>query len=109
MVARREVTSKRAFQIFAAYAGQRPSRAADTLPVADLILGSTGASCRPRGIAASDLLHAVRATDCATLCGAPVVFVFLETEFPGPDLEVPICPQCHALAMAATAADSAVA
>ncbi len=72
--------------------------------MADLILGSTGASCRPRGIAASDLLHAVRATDCLTLCGAPVVFVFLQTEFPGPDLEVPICPKCDEMAMATATA-----
>lgn len=68
--------------------------------MANLILGSTGASCRPRGIAASDLLHAVRATDCTTLCGSPVVFVFLQTEFPGPDLEAPICPECNSLALA---------
>ena len=67
--------------------------------MAALILGSTGASCRPRGIAASDVLHAVRATDCATLCGAPVVFVFLEAEFPGPDAEAAICPDCSAMAL----------
>jgi hypothetical protein len=77
--------------------------------VAALILGSTGASCRPRGIAASDVLHAVRATDCTTLCGAPVVFVFLETEFPGPDAEAPICPDCSAMAVEAAEANAAVA
>lgn len=68
---------------------------ADSPSVGALILGSTGASCRPRGIAASDLLHAVRASDCTTLCGAPVVFVFLQTPFPGPDIEAPICPDCN--------------
>ena len=70
--------------------------------MAALILGSTGASCRPRGIAASDVLHAVRAADCTTLCGAPVVFVFLEAEFPavpGPDLEASICSNCANLAL----------
>jgi hypothetical protein len=77
--------------------------------VAALILGSTGASCRPRGIAASDELHAVRVTDCTTLCGAPVVFVFLETEFPGPDAEAPICADCSNLALAEMPADAAVA
>ncbi len=78
--------------------------AADSAIVAALIVGSTGASCRPRGIAASDVLHAVRATDCATLCGAPVVFVFLQTEFPGPDLDAAICPRCHDLALAGSSA-----
>lgn len=72
---------------------------ADSAGVAALILGSTGASCRPRGIAASEVLHAVRAADCTTLCGAPVVFVFLETEFPGPDLEAEICRDCSHLAL----------
>jgi hypothetical protein len=66
--------------------------------VQPLILGSTGAACRPRGIAASDLLHAVNAVSCATLCGAPIVFVFLEVEFPGPDPEANICPACLDLA-----------
>ncbi|HEX4019481.1 MAG TPA: hypothetical protein VHX15_22310 [Frankiaceae bacterium] len=76
--------------------------------MAALILGSTGASCRPRGIAASDVLHAVDAVNCTTLCGAPVVFVFLETEFPGPDLEAPICTDCASLALAAAEAGVAV-
>jgi len=76
--------------------------------VAALILGSTGASCRPRGIAASDVLHAVRAVDCSTLCGAPVVFVFLETDFPGPDLEAPICSECAVLALDQEPADAVV-
>src|SRR5881397_3804327 len=44
---------------------------ADEVVVQPLILGSTGASCRPRGIAAAELLHAVNAVSCATLCGAP--------------------------------------
>jgi hypothetical protein len=88
--------------------GNGPSSRADRSTVAVLILGSTGASCRPRGIAASDVLHAVRAVDCTTLCGAPVVFVFLETEFPGPDLEAPICPDCSDLALAEAQADAAV-
>ncbi len=81
---------------------------ADSPTVAALILGSTGASCRPRGIAASDVLHAVRASDCATLCGAPVVFVFLETEFPGPDPEAAICSDCSNLAMDEARTDAAV-
>jgi hypothetical protein len=81
---------------------------ADSPTVAALILGSTGASCRPRGIAASDVLHAVRAVDCTTLCGAPVVFVFLETEFPGPDLEAPICSDCSRMAVDEARADAAV-
>jgi hypothetical protein len=76
--------------------------------VAALILGSTGASCRPRGIAASDVLHAVNAVDCTTLCGAPVVFVFLETEFPGPDLDAPICADCANLALDDAHAGAAV-
>jgi hypothetical protein len=63
-----------------------------------LILGSTGAACRPRGIAASELLHAVNSVSCATLCGAPVVFVFLEIEFPGSDPEANVCPACLELA-----------
>jgi hypothetical protein len=87
------------------YAAFRP---ADSPGVAALILGSTGASCRPRGIAASEVLHAVRATDCTTLCGAPVVFVFLETEFPGPDLEADICRDCSHLALDEIAAEAAV-
>jgi hypothetical protein len=66
--------------------------------VQPLILGSTGASCRPRGIAAAELLHAVNAVSCATLCGAPVVFVFLEVEFPGPDPEAHVCADCLELA-----------
>jgi hypothetical protein len=66
--------------------------------VQPLILGSTGASCRPRGIAASELLHAVNAVSCVTLCGAPVVFVFLEVQFPGPDPEAHVCPECLELA-----------
>jgi hypothetical protein len=81
---------------------------ADSPTVAALILGSTGASCRPRGIAASDVLHAVRAVDCTTLCGAPVVYVFLETEFPGPDPEAPICSDCANLALDEAPADTVV-
>lgn len=71
---------------------------ADKGNVQALILGSTGAACRPRGIAASELLHAVNPVTCTTLCGAPVVFVFLEVEFPGPDPESHVCPVCLALA-----------
>jgi hypothetical protein len=37
-----------------------------------------------------------------------VVFVFLQTEFPGPDLEAPICPECNALALADATAEAAV-
>lgn len=87
----------------------RSAADADTPDVAALILGSTGASCRPRGIAASDLLHAVRATDCTTLCGAPVVFVFLQTAFPGPDLEAPVCPECSTLAIRQARAEAGAA
>jgi hypothetical protein len=54
------------------------------------------------------VLHAVRATDCATLCGAPVVFVFLETDFPGPDADAPICPDCSTLALDELEAPAAV-
>jgi hypothetical protein len=74
-----------------------------------LIVGSTGASCRPRGIAAADLLHAVRATDCRTLCGSPVVFVFLESEFPGGELDAVICDECRELALAEAGAGAAAA
>jgi hypothetical protein len=88
--------------------GKTASGPADSDAVAALILGSTGASCRPRGIAASDVLHAVRATDCATLCGAPVVFVFLEAEFPGPDAEAAICPDCSTMALDELEAGAAV-
>jgi hypothetical protein len=42
------------------------------------------------------------------LCGSPVVFVFLQTEFPGPDLEAPICPECNALALAFIDAEAVV-
>jgi hypothetical protein len=55
------------------------------------------------------VLHAVRASDCTTLCGAPVVFVFLEAEFPGADAEAPICADCSQLALAELPADAAVA
>jgi hypothetical protein len=73
--------------------------------VQPLILGSTGASCRPRGIAASELLHAVNSITCTTLCGAPVVFVFLEVEFPGTDQEAHICEECLELAQLETASE----
>jgi hypothetical protein len=73
--------------------------------VQPLILGSTGAACRPRGIAAADLLHAVNPVTCATLCGAPVVFVFLEVAFPGLDPEASICPECSELAALQLAAE----
>jgi hypothetical protein len=36
----------------------------------------------------------VNSVTCATLCGAPVVFVFLEVQFPGPDPEANVCPAC---------------
>ena len=70
-----------------------------------LILGSTGAACRPRGIAASELLHAVNPVSCVTLCGAPVVFVFLEVEFPGTDPEANVCQECLQLAQLQVAAE----
>ena len=78
---------------------------ADELGVRSLILGSTGAACRPRGIAASELLHAVNSVTCATLCGAPVVFVFLEVEFPGPDPEANVCAECMELAQLQVASE----
>jgi hypothetical protein len=70
-----------------------------------LILGSTGAACRPRGIAASELLHAVNAVTCSTLCGAPVVFVFLEVEFPGPDPDASVCAACLELSQLQVASE----
>ena len=39
---------------------------------------------------------------------APVVFVFLETEFPGPDLEAPICSECADLALDEARSDASV-
>ncbi len=69
-----------------------------------LIVGSTGASCRSRGIAAVDVLHAVRVSDCRTLCGAPVIFLFLDTAFPAGDAEAELCSSCRALARSETSA-----
>ena len=63
-----------------------------------LIVGSTGASCRSREIAAVDVLHAVRVSDCRTLCGAPVTFLFLDSEFPADDDGADLCTSCRALA-----------
>ncbi len=48
-----------------------------------LIVGSAEAYAGPGGIALSDGRHAVRTTDYQAICGAPVVFVFLDAPFTG--------------------------
>jgi hypothetical protein len=65
-----------------------------------LIVGSAEAYARPGapgGIALSAVLHAVRTTDYKSLCGAPVVFMFLDCAF-GPGDAGPTCPHCQLLA-----------
>ncbi len=62
-----------------------------------LIVGSAEAYARPGGIALSSLLHAVRTTDYKSLCGAPVVFMFLDSRF-GTAERGPLCNQCCILA-----------
>ena len=62
-----------------------------------LIVGSAEAYARPGGIALSSLLHAVRTTDYKSLCGAPVVFMFLDSGFGGPE-PGPRCATCSTLA-----------
>jgi hypothetical protein len=62
-----------------------------------LIVGSAEAYARPGGIALSSVLHAVRTTDYKSLCGAPVVFMFLESRFGGPE-PGPVCNHCRILA-----------
>lgn len=62
-----------------------------------LIVGSAEAYAGPGGIALSDGLHAVRTTDYQAICGAPVVFVFLDAPFTGTG-QGTVCPTCLALA-----------
>ncbi len=62
-----------------------------------LIVGSAEAYARPGGIALSAVLHAVRTTDYKSLCGAPVVFMFLDSGFGGTE-PGPVCTHCRALA-----------
>ena len=68
-----------------------------------LIVGSAEAHARPGGIALSALLHAVRTTDYKALCGAAVVFMFLDSAFDPAD-HGPICHLCRAQATAQGAA-----
>jgi hypothetical protein len=62
-----------------------------------LIVGSAEAYARAGGIALSSLLHAVRTTDYKSLCGAPVVFMFLDSGFGGAE-PGPRCTDCSTLA-----------
>ncbi len=67
-----------------------------------LIVGSAEAYARPGepgGVALSAVLHAVRTTDYKSLCGAPVVFMFLDSSFGAAD-RGPVCPHCSLLARA---------
>lgn len=63
----------------------------------ELIVGSAEAYARPGGIALSAVVHAVRTSDYKSLCGAPVVFMFLDSGFSaaGPG---PVCGTCQSLA-----------
>ena len=61
-----------------------------------LIVGSAEAYARQGGIALSSVLHAVRTTDYKSLCGAPVVFMFLDSGFGGAD-PGPRCSACSIL------------
>jgi hypothetical protein len=73
--------------------------------VGSLIVGSIGAASGTDGIAVADVMHAVRPVDCRTLCGTPVVFVFLDTPFPLTAAEgVELCDVCRVLAPAEIAA-----
>jgi hypothetical protein len=62
-----------------------------------LIVGSAEANAGPRGIALSAGLHAVRTTDYRSICGAPVVFMFLDSPFTGVE-QGAVCDSCRALA-----------
>jgi hypothetical protein len=62
-----------------------------------LIVGSAEAYARPGGVALSSVLHAVRTTDYQSLCGAAVVFMFLDSGFAGTE-PGPRCPACSSLA-----------
>jgi hypothetical protein len=61
-----------------------------------LIVGSAEAYAGPGGIALSAGLHAVRTTDYKSICGDPVVFMFLDTAFTGTE-QGAVCPSCRAL------------
>jgi hypothetical protein len=63
-----------------------------------LAVGSTEARCDPGGIMSTGQVHAVK-SDYSTLCGAAAVFVFLEREFHGSQVEA-ACPSCTQLANA---------
>jgi hypothetical protein len=63
----------------------------------ELIVGSAEAYARPGGIALSAVVHAVRTSDYKSLCGAPVVFMFLDTAF-GAAVQGAVCPTCRSLA-----------
>jgi hypothetical protein len=62
-----------------------------------LIVGSAEAYAGPGGIALSAGLHAVRTTDYKSICGAPVVFMFLDSAFASIE-QGTVCPSCAALA-----------
>ena len=68
-----------------------------------LIVGSAEAYAGPGGIALSAGLHAVRTTDYRSICGAPVVFMFLDADFTRAETGL-ICPSCRTLASAPGAA-----
>jgi hypothetical protein len=69
--------------------------------VGSLIVGSLGASSGADGIAAVDVVHAVRPVGYRTLCGTPVVFVFLDLPFPvGEAGDLTVCDTCRVLAPA---------
>ncbi len=61
-----------------------------------LIVGSAEAYAGPGGIALSAGLHAVRTTDYKSICGAPVVFMFLDSPFASIE-QATVCPSCRAL------------
>jgi hypothetical protein len=62
-----------------------------------LIVGSAEAYARPGGIALSAVVHAVRTSDYKALCGAPVVFMFLDSSFSAAE-SGPVCGTCRSLA-----------
>jgi hypothetical protein len=62
-----------------------------------LIVGSAEAYAGPGGIALSAGLHAVRTTDYRSICGAPVVFMFLDSAFAAIE-QGSICGSCRTLA-----------
>ena len=66
--------------------------------MAVLLLGSTGASSSSEGIAATDSLHAVDPDHFVALCGVMIVYVFMQSPFPGPKNAVKVCRECRRLA-----------